>query len=192
MDVYKVLVLACIGGIYAVSGLLLDTYNGGNECVTRHEFMTVIAALNSSIIKEKQRSNIAFVAELNQDIVNPSTGFHIIFDKVKLDIGGNYRANHGVFIAPYPGIYHFAVELSSPPQSNDHDLHVRIMKKSEGVAITFLDDNTHQYLRRTASIVLELDTGDDVWCLIDHATGSNTIAYGYTSSMFSGFIIHPL
>ncbi|XP_061191230.1 complement C1q tumor necrosis factor-related protein 4-like [Saccostrea echinata] len=157
--------------------------------------MTVIASLNSSVVKENQRSNVAFVAELSHSINNPPNGFHIIFDKVKLDIGGNYKATHGIFVAPHPGIYHFAVEITSPPQSSHHSLHVRIMKKNQPVALTFADGNTQQWLRRTGSIILQLDTGDDVWCQTEFISGSNTIAGANTGdsySMFSGFIVHPL
>ncbi|XP_062607920.1 complement C1q-like protein 4 [Saccostrea cucullata] len=182
-----------LGSFLSVSGLLLN--NLGDECVTRNEFMTVIASLNSSIIKEKQRSNVAFVAELSHRITDPPNGFHIIFDKVKLDIGGNYKATHGIFLAPYPGIYHFAVEITSPPQSSQHTLHVRIMKKNQPVALTFSDGNTEQWLRRTGSIILQLDTGDDVWCRTESVSGTNTIAgadIGDTYSTFSGFIVHPL
>ncbi|XP_062613784.1 complement C1q-like protein 4 [Saccostrea cucullata] len=141
---------------------------------------------------ERTRSNVAFVAELSRSILNPTNNFHIVFDNVKLNAGNAYHPTHGIFVAPYPGIYHFAVEITAPPQNADHGMHVRIMKKTQAVAITFLDTNTHSYLRRTGSVVLQLTTGDDVWCQTDFIAGNNTIYGGNTYSMFSGFIIHPI
>ena len=106
--------------------------------------------------------------------------------------GNGYSGTHGIFYAPFPGLYHFAVELTASPQSSNHGMHVRIMKKTQPVAITFLDSNTNQFLRRTGSIILKLDTGDDVWCQTDFIVGHNTIYGGTTYSMFSGFIIQPM
>ncbi|XP_062610562.1 complement C1q-like protein 4 [Saccostrea cucullata] len=142
---------------------------------------------------ERTRSNVAFVAELSRSITNPTNNFHIVFDNVKLNVGNSYHPIHGIFVAPYPGIYHFAVEITAPPTSDpSHMMHVRIMKKTQSVAITFLDANTHHYLRRTGSVVLQLNTGDDVWCQTEEMHGQNTITGGNTYSMFSGFIIHPI
>nr|XP_022295546.1 adiponectin-like [Crassostrea virginica] len=142
--------------------------------------------------EDKTRSNVAFVAELSTSIVNPPNNFHIIFYHVIFNKGNGYSGTHGMFYAPFPGLYHFAVELTAPPQSSSHTMHVRIMKKTQPVAITFLDVNTHQFLRRTGSIILQLDTGDDVWCQTEYISGHNTIFGGTTYSMFSGFIIQPM
>ncbi|XP_062579487.1 complement C1q-like protein 4 [Saccostrea cucullata] len=142
---------------------------------------------------KRTRSNVAFVAELSRSITNPTNNSHIVFDNVKLNVGNSYHPIHGIFVAPYPGIYHFAVEITAPPTSDpSHMMHVRIMKKTQSVAITFLDANTHHYLRRTGSVVLQLNTGDDVWCQTEEMHGQNTITGGNTYSMFSGFIIHPI
>lgn len=140
-----------------------------------------------------EKTIIAFVAELTNSIVNPGNNVHIVFDHSIMNTGNNYNSRHGVFVAPIPGVYHFAVEITAPPQSTtSHSLHVRIMKKNEAVAITFVDSNTNQYLRRTASIILQLNTGDDVWCQTEYIGGSNTIIGGNTYSMFSGFLIQAV
>ncbi|XP_062607241.1 complement C1q-like protein 4 [Saccostrea cucullata] len=187
-------------GFETTSSILLENIDHGDEVITRNELdqeiqglKKTIAQLNDTIVKERTRSNVAFVAELSRSITNPINNFHIVFDNVKLNAGNAYQSIHGIFVAPYPGIYHFAVEITAPPNSDSsHMMHVRIMKKTQPVAVTFLDANTHQYLRRTGSIVLQLNTGDDVWCQTELMNGHNTIFGGDTYSMFSGFIIHPI
>lgn len=88
-----------------------------------------------------------FVAELTQNIINRPEHFHILFDRVVLNIGGAYNSRH-VFTAKIPGVYHFAMEITFPPQSSSYTMHIRMMKKDKPVAITLLDNNSHQYLRR--------------------------------------------
>ena len=138
-------------------------------------------------------ATVAFVAELTNSIVNPPAKFHIVFDNILLNKGNAYNSRHGLFIAKVPGIYHFAVEITSPPQSlAGHMMHILIMKNDKPFAVTFLDSNTHQYLRRTGSILLELAVGDDVWCQTDQMNGQNTIFGENTYSMFSGFLLKSL
>ncbi|XP_063424596.1 complement C1q subcomponent subunit B-like [Mytilus trossulus] len=172
--------------------LLLENSEG--VYVSKTEFNALqskVSALEADITKEK--TTIAFVAELTTNIVNPTNNVHIIFDHSILNIGNNYTSRHGVFVAPIPGVYHFAVEITAPPQSTtSHSLHVRIMKKNEAVAVTFVDGNTNYFLRRTASTILQLNTGDDVWCQTESIGGSNTINGGNTYSMFSGFLIRAV
>ncbi|XP_062611833.1 complement C1q-like protein 4 [Saccostrea cucullata] len=182
---------------HTVSSILLENIGHDDHVITRNELdqeikglKTIIAELNDTIVKERNRSNVAFVAELSRSITNPTSNFHIVFDNVKLNAGNAYHPTHGIFVAPYPGIYHFAVEITAPPTSDPHSMHVRIMKKTQAVAITFLDNNMSYHLRRTGSIVLQLNTGDDVWCQTEYMGGQNTITGGNTYSMFSGFIIH--
>ncbi|CAG2188113.1 COL8A [Mytilus edulis] len=149
-----------------------------------------VSALEADMTKEKKI--LAFVAEVSNNIVNPANNVHIVFDHSILNIGNNYNSRNGVFVAPIPGLYHFAVEITALPQSTGHVLHVRIMKNNEPVAVTFMDGNTNLFLRGTASVVLQLNTGDDVWCKTESIWGSNIINGGSTLSTFSGFLIQAV
>ncbi|XP_063420816.1 collagen alpha-1(VIII) chain-like [Mytilus trossulus] len=146
-----------------------------------------VGALETDMTKEK--TMIAFVAEVSTNIVNPVNNVPIVFNHSILNIGNNYNSRNGVFVAPIPGLYHFAVEITALSQSTSHIFHVRIMKNNEPVAVTFMDGNTHLFLRGTASIVLQLNTGDNVRCKTEYIWGSNTINGGSTLSTFSGFLI---
>ena len=135
---------------------------------------------------------IAFVAELEHDVVNPPVDYRILFTKEILNLGHGYVAHNGEFTAPVKGLYHFAIELSSVPQSGGHTMHVCIMKNNDCEALTYLDSNTNMYLRRTGSILLELDKYDYVWAKTNLVVGSNTLHSGGHYNMFSGFLIQQL
>ncbi|XP_062586731.1 uncharacterized protein LOC134248339 [Saccostrea cucullata] len=86
--------LILVIGFETTSSILLENIDHGDQIITRNELdqeiqglKTIIAQLNDTIVKERTRSNVAFVAELSRSITNPTNNFHIVFDNVKLNAG---------------------------------------------------------------------------------------------------------
>ena len=73
---------------------------------------------------------VAFRVQFTTNIRNPSTGYHIVFDDVKLNIGGVYNPHHGTFVAPVSGIYFLNQHFSISP-GNSASL-IRIAMKKMG------------------------------------------------------------
>jgi hypothetical protein len=137
------------------------------------------------------RPPIAFNAELSADLVNPTQGSHIVFDKVRFNSGNAYNNKTGTFICPVPGVYYFSLELSSNGHSqSSHSLHAKILRNGSPISITVLDSESHlSWLRRTSSVTTELAQGDVISVLINYVIGNISISGGTALSTLSGFLV---
>ena len=134
---------------------------------------------------------VAFLAELSANLFNPAAGVPVVFDVIHLNDGGAYSNIHGIFTAPIAGVYHFTLELSSPPDANkDHRLHVNLMKTGTQLGYVYLDQNADRWLKRSATATVHLAKGDDIWAKVAELNGNGTIAGCCYHSIFSGFLIH--
>ena len=117
----------------------------------------------------------------------------IVFDQVSVNVGNAYNKYTGVFTAPYKASYYFSIDLSSPPTSGAHNLHVRLYRNDQRISYVFLDDNTHYWLRRSAGITVLLDVGDAVRAIVTRSSGSDatTVGGGHFHTHLSGFLIGP-
>lgn len=137
-------------------------------------------------------THIAFMAALSNSITNPSNGQHIIFDKVQVNDGGCYNSRHGIFLASVSGLYTFTLNIASQHQSTSHSLHLNMMVRDKPMGYIFLDGNTQFWFRRSDTIVVHLNKGDDVWVKAFDVTGTVVIngdIGSYLHSHLSGFLI---
>ena len=140
-------------------------------------------------IAELSTPPVAFLAELGPGLKNPTVNMHVVFDHINLNVGGAYNNIHGVFTAPVAGIYHFTMALTANAAKPGFRLRVSMMKSSTPLATEYLDNNTDHWLKRSATVIVHLVKGDDIWVKVTEASsGSNIFGCCYTS-IFSGFLI---
>ena len=134
-------------------------------------------------ITELSKPAVAFLTELGTLLVNPIVNMHVVFDVIHLNDGNGYNNVHGIFTAPVAGIYHFTMALTA------RRLRVIMMKSNTPIAAQYLDDKTDRWLKQSATVIVHLVKGDDVWVKVTEASsGSNIYGCCYTS-IFSGFLI---
>ena len=120
--------------------------------------------------------------ELGTLLVNPIVNMHVVFDVIHLNDGNGYNNVHGIFTAPIAGIYHFTMALTS------RRLRVIMMKSNTPIAAQYLDDKTDRWLKQSATVIVHLVKGDDVWVKVTEASsGSNIYGCCYTSCFFLDF-----
>jgi hypothetical protein len=106
----------------------------------------------------------------------------IIFDTIVTNIGHHYSANTGVFTAPINATYYFSASILS---HTGEALETEIVKNGVREVLMYSYDNAHE--QGSNSVVLQLNTGDEVW--VRHTITVGTIIYGNGWSTFSGFKI---
>ena len=151
---------------------------------------------SSSVTLQSKDESVAFFAYLKNDLVDPPAGQTVIFSGVDTNVGNAYDPNHGVFVAPVDGTYHFTFVGSVPPTANRAlGLHL-FLKKTGGKneMYIFFDSNTQFWLHRSSSSILHLSRGDKIWMEVGNGWLHKTLA-GYRQnddayhSHFSGFLI---
>ncbi|PVD21543.1 hypothetical protein C0Q70_17341 [Pomacea canaliculata] len=104
----------------------------------------------------------------------------LVFDVVLDNTGNAYNDSEGTFVAPFPGLYVFTVQILAP---GEQDLGLQLLVS--GTMVT----RSRVVTRNDASLVLvymvHLEAGEDVY-VYNHADCS---FYGSLSSFFSGWLV---
>lgn len=141
----------------------------------------------------KQLGSPAFMAALSADLEHCSQYQAVVFDSVKINQGGAYDSNHGVFTAPVSGTYLFTATLSVEPQNSFHTAFVKGNATNE-IGYLFADP-IDLWLERSISVVTHLNTNEEVWmiCLEDSRIegdhGHSWDGAGNFHSHIGGFLI---
>ncbi|KAG5831800.1 hypothetical protein ANANG_G00283060 [Anguilla anguilla] len=127
---------------------------------------------------------VAFYAGLK----NPHEGYEILkFDDVVTNLGNDYDGASGKFICSIPGTYFFIYHVLMRG-GDGTSMWADLCKNGQVRASAIAQDADQNYDYASNSVILHLDTGDEVYIKLDggKAHGGNSNKY----STFSGFILY--
>lgn len=130
---------------------------------------------------------VAFHATLDKSqYFNNHIGQILIFEHVKLNIGGGYNNLTGIFVTPASGIYIFSMSVMT---SNQHvPAHVDLMLNGIEVGAAFA--NGESWDQGSVTTVLNLKMGDEVHAGVQRH--ENVTIYGDKLTSFMGCLVTPL
>lgn len=90
---------------------------------------------------------------------------HIVFEEEYLNVGEGYHKLLGTFLAPYDGIYVFSASVMS--SVNDHpEVQAAIVKNGTVLARIFGHGDNGRHDQGSATVTIQLNTGDEVWVVL--------------------------
>ncbi|XP_006896825.1 PREDICTED: complement C1q tumor necrosis factor-related protein 4 [Elephantulus edwardii] len=110
----------------------------------------------------------------------------VTFDKVYVNIGGDFDAATGQFRCRVPGAYFFSFTAGKAPHKS---LSVMLVRNRDEVQALAFDEQRRPSARRAASqsAMLQLDYGDTVWLRLH---GAPQYALGSPGATFSGYLVY--
>ncbi|KAJ8013054.1 hypothetical protein DPEC_G00049320 [Dallia pectoralis] len=130
-------------------------------------------------------TKIAFYVGLK----NPHEGYEVLrFDDVVTNLGKHYDPSTGKFTCQVSGIYYFTYHVLMRG-GDGTSMWADLCKNGQVRASAIAQDADQNYDYASNSVVLHLDSGDEIYIKLDggKAHGGNNNKY----STFSGFILYP-
>ncbi|KTF92470.1 hypothetical protein cypCar_00032646, partial [Cyprinus carpio] len=130
-------------------------------------------------------NKIAFYVGLK----NPHEGYEVLrFDDVVTNVGNHYDPTTGKFTCQVSGIYYFTYHVLMRG-GDGTSMWADLCKNGQVRASAIAQDADQNYDYASNSVVLHLDSGDEIYVKLDggKAHGGNNNKY----STFSGFILYP-
>ncbi|XP_007894359.1 complement C1q-like protein 2 [Callorhinchus milii] len=143
---------------------------------------TITGALSSTAFSN---SKIAFYVGLK----SPHEGYEVLkFDDVVTNLGNYYDPGTGKFTCAVSGIYFFTYHVLMRG-GDGTSMWADLCKNGQVRASAIAQDADQNYDYASNSVVLHLDSGDEIYVKLDggKAHGGNNNKY----STFSGFILYP-
>ncbi|XP_068103235.1 complement C1q-like protein 2 [Hyperolius riggenbachi] len=132
-----------------------------------------------------QGPRIAFYVGLK----SPHEGYELLkFDDVVTNLGNHYDPTTGKFTCQVPGTYYFTYHILMRG-GDGTSMWADLCKNGQVRASAIAQDADQNYDYASNSVVLHLDSGDEIFVKLDggKAHGGNNNKY----STFSGFILYP-
>ncbi|XP_036966567.1 complement C1q-like protein 2 isoform X2 [Acanthopagrus latus] len=129
--------------------------------------------------------SIAFYVGLK----NPHEGYEVLrFDDVVTNLGNHYDPTTGKFTCQVSGIYYFTYHVLMRG-GDGTSMWADLCKNGQVRASAIAQDADQNYDYASNSVVLHLDSGDEIYVKLDggKAHGGNNNKY----STFSGFLLYP-
>ncbi|XP_032880510.1 complement C1q-like protein 2 [Amblyraja radiata] len=120
---------------------------------------------------------------------SPHEGYEVLkFDDVVTNLGNYYDSTTGKFTCAVPGIYFFTYHVLMRG-GDGTSMWADLCKNGQVRASAIAQDADQNYDYASNSVVLHLDSGDEIYIKLDggKAHGGNNNKY----STFSGFILYP-
>ncbi|XP_067299203.1 complement C1q-like protein 2 [Pseudorasbora parva] len=120
---------------------------------------------------------------------NPHEGYEVLrFDDVVTNVGNHYDPTTGKFTCQVSGIYYFTYHVLMRG-GDGTSMWADLCKNGQVRASAIAQDADQNYDYASNSVVLHLDSGDEIYVKLDggKAHGGNNNKY----STFSGFILYP-
>ncbi|KAM8933749.1 complement C1q-like protein 2 [Pelodytes ibericus] len=120
---------------------------------------------------------------------SPHEGYEVLkFDDVVTNVGDQYDPSTGKFSCQVPGIYYFTYHILMRG-GDGTSMWADLCKNGQVRASAIAQDADQNYDYASNSVVLHLDSGDEIYVKLDggKAHGGNNNKY----STFSGFILYP-
>ncbi|XP_055727838.1 complement C1q-like protein 2 isoform X2 [Salvelinus fontinalis] len=130
-------------------------------------------------------TKIAFYVGLK----NPHEGYEVLrFDDVVTNLGNHYDPSTGKFTCQVSGIYYFTYHVLMRG-GDGTSMWADLCRNGQVRASAIAQDADQNYDYASNSVVLHLDSGDEIYIKLDggKAHGGNNNKY----STFSGFILYP-
>ncbi|XP_075995093.1 complement C1q-like protein 2 [Genypterus blacodes] len=120
---------------------------------------------------------------------NPHEGYEVLrFDDVVTNLGNHYDPTTGKFTCQVSGIYYFTYHVLMRG-GDGTSMWADLCKNGQVRASAIAQDADQNYDYASNSVVLHLDSGDEIYIKLDggKAHGGNNNKY----STFSGFLLYP-
>ncbi|KAM9365890.1 complement C1q-like protein 2 [Pholidichthys leucotaenia] len=130
-------------------------------------------------------ARIAFYVGLK----NPHEGYEVLrFDDVVTNVGDHYDPSTGKFTCHVAGVYYFVYHVLMRG-GDGTSMWADLCKNGQVRASAIAQDADQNYDYASNSVVLHLDSGDEIYVKLDggKAHGGNNNKY----STFSGFLLYP-
>ena len=126
---------------------------------------------------------VAFHATLSNDLVNYPNKKPVIFNNVKVNVGGGYDGTTGIFTCPESGVYVF--DWSVLTKANKY-FHTELVVNGTRQAVNNLHASSLKHRQATTMTIVELNKSDAVW-IQQYAHYVGQFAHGNDWTKFSGY-----
>ena len=136
-------------------------------------------------------SPVAFHAVIKafKEVAHLGINQNIVFPDIMLNLGGGYHNQHGVFIAPQPGVYLFSTSIMSYVGTHS-DIWVHLEKNGNILANAYGHGDSGRHDQGSVTVVAQLVAGDEVWVRLGGPADASL--WGDGNDSFMGLLVNPL